>query len=80
MAVRLVCPDCEASVRVPDGAPTPQVGDLVPAVVVGTEGIDLVAEPQPRVVEARVVEARVVEPEPRVAELRVAGLRVAGLR
>ena len=28
------------------GAPAPQVGDLVPAVVVGTEGIDLVAEPR----------------------------------
>ncbi|NUR79856.1 MAG: 30S ribosomal protein S12 methylthiotransferase RimO, partial [Dermatophilaceae bacterium] len=33
-------------VRVPDGAPTPQVGDLVEAVVVATEGIDLVAEPR----------------------------------
>ena len=33
-------------VRVPEGAPAPQVGDLVPAVVVGTEGIDLVAEPR----------------------------------
>src|SRR6478752_955529 len=33
-------------VHVPQGAPAPQVGDLVPAVVVGTEGIDLVAEPR----------------------------------
>src|SRR6476620_9382148 len=33
-------------VHVPEGAPAPQVGDLVPAVVVGTEGIDLVAEPR----------------------------------
>ena len=33
-------------VHVPEGAPTPQVGDLVSAVVVGTEGIDLVAEPR----------------------------------
>ncbi len=33
-------------VHVPEGAPTPEVGDLVPAVVVGTEGIDLVAEPR----------------------------------
>src|SRR3954463_3979558 len=33
-------------VRVPAGAPAPQVGDLVPAVVVGPEGIDLVAEPR----------------------------------
>src|SRR3954447_5113499 len=33
-------------VHVPAGAPAPQVGDLVPAVVVGTEGIDLVAEPR----------------------------------
>lgn len=33
-------------VHVPEGAPTPQVGDLVEAVVVATEGIDLVAEPR----------------------------------
>ena len=33
-------------VHVPDGAPTPQVGDPVEAVVVATEGIDLVAEPR----------------------------------
>jgi ribosomal protein S12 methylthiotransferase len=29
-----------------DGAPLPAVGDLVAAMVVGTEGIDLVAEPR----------------------------------
>jgi ribosomal protein S12 methylthiotransferase RimO len=32
--------------RLADGAPVPAVGDLVPAVVVDTEGIDLVAEPR----------------------------------
>jgi MiaB/RimO family radical SAM methylthiotransferase len=31
--------------QVPEGAPVPRVGDLVTAPVVGTEGIDLVAEP-----------------------------------
>jgi MiaB/RimO family radical SAM methylthiotransferase len=38
--------DGVTTVRVPDGAPRPRVGDLVAAVVVGTEGIDLVAEPR----------------------------------
>ena len=38
--------DGVTTVRVPDGAPTPRVGDLVEAVVVATEGIDLVAEPR----------------------------------
>ena len=32
--------------HLPDGAPLPAIGDLVAAVVVGTEGIDLVAEPR----------------------------------
>ena len=32
--------------RLADGEPVPAVGDLVPAVVVDTEGIDLVAEPR----------------------------------
>jgi ribosomal protein S12 methylthiotransferase RimO len=32
--------------HLPEGAPLPAVGDLVDAVVVGTEGIDLVAEPR----------------------------------
>ncbi len=32
--------------HLPEGAPLPAVGDLVAAVVVGTEGIDLVAEPR----------------------------------
>jgi ribosomal protein S12 methylthiotransferase len=32
--------------QVPEGTPAPVVGDLVAAVVVGTEGIDLVAEPR----------------------------------
>ena len=38
--------DGVTTVRVPDGAPRPRVGDLVAAVVVATEGIDLVAEPR----------------------------------
>src|SRR6478672_1443169 len=33
-------------VHLPEGAPVPAVGELVPAVVVGTEGIDLLAEPR----------------------------------
>ena len=32
--------------RLPDGSPLPAIGDLVAAVVVATEGIDLVAEPR----------------------------------
>jgi ribosomal protein S12 methylthiotransferase RimO len=32
--------------RLPDGSPLPEIGDLVAAVVVATEGIDLVAEPR----------------------------------
>jgi ribosomal protein S12 methylthiotransferase len=32
--------------HLPDGTPLPAIGDLVAAVVVGTEGIDLVAEPR----------------------------------
>ena len=38
--------DGVTTVRVPEGAPAPRVGDLVSAVVVETEGIDLVAEPR----------------------------------
>jgi ribosomal protein S12 methylthiotransferase RimO len=38
--------DGVTTVRVPEGVPAPRVGDLVAAVVVGTEGIDLVAEPR----------------------------------
>jgi ribosomal protein S12 methylthiotransferase len=38
--------DGVTSLRLPDGAPLPSIGDLVDAVVIDTEGIDLVAEPR----------------------------------
>ena len=39
-------PDVDGTVRLvtPAGAPVPAVGALVPAVVVGSEGVDLLAE------------------------------------